>query len=203
MVIWPFLRSSARAPTIKAVRRTVATKRHVWQLTRPSVPVTGPLVLLTGPSVPLTGPFGHSHFPQQNPPKSANSEDAMGGWKREGCGKPHEWHPSHKRGYPPSYGTFSTPLRCQRSVFPVQKSTTEQTRSYFGGVQKFSGERVLWYVFLPPYVLHHGPKKWGPQDGFLEFPRPEDSVEIIQIDTAKSWCIAKKGLFISCTQGSL
>ena len=48
----------------------------------------------------------------------------------------------------------STPLRCQCSVFPVQKSTTEQTRSSFGGVQTFSGERVLWYVFLPPYVLH-------------------------------------------------
>ena len=38
--------------------------------------------------------------------------------------------------------------------FPVQKSTTEQTRSSFGGVQTFWGERVLWYVFLPPYVLH-------------------------------------------------
>ena len=54
---------------------------------------------------------------------------------------------------PPSYGAFFTPLRCPCSVFPVQKSTTEQTRSSFGGVQKFSGERVLWYVFLPPYVL--------------------------------------------------
>ena len=79
----------------------------------------------------------------------------MGGWKKEGGGKPHEWHPSQKGVLdPPSYGTFSTPLRCQCSVFPVQKSTTEQTRSSFGGVQKFSGERVLWYVFLPPYVLH-------------------------------------------------
>ena len=51
--------------------------------------------------------------------------------------------------HPPLYGTSSTPLRCQCSVFPVQKSTTEQTRSSFGGVQKFSGERILWYVFLP------------------------------------------------------
>ena len=66
-----------------------------------------------------------------------------------------------KKGFwtPPSYGTFSTPLRstplrCQCSVFPVQISTTEQTRSSFGGVQTFSGERVLWYVFLPPYFLH-------------------------------------------------
>ena len=63
--------------------------------------------------------------------------------------------PLPKRGFgPPSYGTFSTPLTCRCSVFPVQKSTTEQTRSSFGGVQNFSGGRVLWYVFLPPYVLH-------------------------------------------------
>ena len=78
-----------------------------------------------------------------------------GGWKKEGGGKPHEWHPSQKGVLdPPSYGTFSTPLRCHCSVFPVQESTTEQSRSSFGGVQKFSGERVLWYVFPPPYVLH-------------------------------------------------
>ena len=57
---------------------------------------------------------------------------------------------------------FSTPLRCHSSVFPVQKSTTEQTRSSFGGVQKFSGKRVLWYVFLPPYVWHPHPKYHGP-----------------------------------------
>ena len=57
---------------------------------------------------------------------------------------------------PPSYGTFSTPLRCQFSVFSCTKSTTEQTRSSFGGVQKFSGESVLWYVFLPPYVFREG-----------------------------------------------
>ena len=63
-------------------------------------------------------------------------------------------HGAFFRVLPPSYGTFSTPLRCQGSVFPVQKSTTEQTRSSSGGVQKFSGERVLWYVFLPAYVLH-------------------------------------------------
>ena len=47
-----------------------------------------------------------------------------------------------------------TPLPKGGFGFPVQKSTTQQTRSSFGGVQKCSGERVLWYVFLPPYVLH-------------------------------------------------
>ena len=60
-----------------------------------------------------------------------------------------------KKGFwtPPSYGA-SSPLRYQCSVLPVQKSTPEQTRNSFGGVREFSGECVLWYVFLPPYVLH-------------------------------------------------
>ena len=77
-------------------------------------------------------------------------------WKKEWGGKPHEWHPSQKGVLDPfSYSTFPTPpLRCQCDVFPVQKSTTERTRSSFGGVQKLLGECVLWYVFLPPYVLH-------------------------------------------------
>ena len=78
-----------------------------------------------------------------------------GGVEKGGGWKTSRMTPLPKRGFgPPSYGTFSTPLRRQGSVFPVQKSTTEQTRSSFGGVQKFSGERILWYVFLPPYVLH-------------------------------------------------
>ena len=62
--------------------------------------------------------------------------------------------PKRNFGTPPRTVRFPPPLRCQCSVFPVQKSTTEQNRSSFGGVQKFSGERVLWYVFLLPYVLH-------------------------------------------------
>ena len=73
--------------------------------------------------------------------------------------------PPQKGFGPPSYGTFSTPLTCQCSVFPVQKSTTEQTRRSFGGVQKFSGERVLWYVFHPPNTFctppYHGPRDTG------------------------------------------
>ena len=81
----------------------------------------------------------------------------MGGVEKRGGWKTSRLTPLPKRGFgPPSYGTFSTPLRCQCSVFPVQKSPTEQPRSSFGGVQKFSGERVLWYVSPPPpsYVLH-------------------------------------------------
>ena len=78
----------------------------------------------------------------------------MGGVEKGGGRKTSRMTPLPKRGFgPPSYGTFSTPLARQCSVFPVQKSTTEQTRSSFGGVQKFSGERVLWYVLHPPYVF--------------------------------------------------
>ena len=83
------------------------------------------------------------------------SEDAMGGRKKRGVENLTNDIPPKKEFWTPlSYGTFSTPLRCQCSVFPVQNSTTEQTRSSFGGVQNFSGECVLWYGFLPPYALH-------------------------------------------------
>ena len=49
-IFWPFLRSPARGPTIKAVKGTVFV-----QLKRAPVPATGGSVLLTGPSVPLSG----------------------------------------------------------------------------------------------------------------------------------------------------
>ena len=78
----------------------------------------------------------------------------MGGWKKEGEENLTNDTPPKKGFGPPSYGTFSTPVGCRYSVFPVQNSTTEQTRSSFGGVQNFSGGHVLWYVFLPPCVLH-------------------------------------------------
>ena len=89
-------------------------------------------------------------------------QDAMGGWKKEGGGETSRMTPLPKKGFwtpPPLYGTFSTPLSC--SVFSVQKSTTELTRSSFGGVKEFPGERVLWHVFLPPYVLHPPPHSTG------------------------------------------
>ena len=66
---------------------------------------------------------------------------------------------------------FSSPLTSQALLFLVQKSTTVQNRSSFGGVQKFSGERVLWYVFLPPYVLHP-PISRPKRKGFKQIRRP-------------------------------
>ena len=75
----------------------------------------------------------------------------MGGWRKEGGGKPHEWHPSQKGVLDsPSYGTVSTPLRCQCYVFPVQKSTTEQTRSSFWRGPKIFGRARSLVRFPPP-----------------------------------------------------
>ena len=61
-----------------------------------------------------------------------------------------------KRGFRPRLVryVFQPPSGVSALFFLYKISTPEQTRSSFGGVQKFSGERVLWYVFLPPYVLH-------------------------------------------------
>ena len=66
------------------------------------------------------------------------------------------WTPPRTVRFPPPSGQVS-----ELCFFCKKKSTTEPTRSCFGGVQKFSGERVLWYVFLPPYILHPPPYR-GP-----------------------------------------
>ena len=81
-----------------------------------------------------------------------NQTTPWGGGKKRGGRKTSRMTPLPKRVLgPPSYGTFSTPLRCQCSVFPVQKSTTEQNRSSFGGVQKFFA-RVCSLVRFPPPI---------------------------------------------------
>ena len=53
--------------------------------------------------------------------------------------------------------------------FSGKQSTTEQTRSSFGGVQHFSGGCVLWYVCPPLYVLHPlhimAEETWGENGG--------------------------------------
>ena len=57
-ILWPFLRSSARDPTIKAVRGTVAIKGAFSTIKRAPVPVTRGSVPLRGHWFPLLGdPF--------------------------------------------------------------------------------------------------------------------------------------------------
>ena len=74
-----------------------------------------------------------------------------GGGKKRGMENLTNETPPKKVFGPLSYGTFSAPLRCQYSVFPVQKSTTEQTRSSFGGVQNFR-ESAFSGTFSSPHA---------------------------------------------------
>ena len=84
-----------------------------------------------------------------------NQRTPWGGGKRRGVENLTNDTPP-KRGFrpPPRTVLFPPPSGVSALFFLYKISTPEQTRSSFGGVQKFSGERVLWYVFLPPYVLH-------------------------------------------------
>ena len=88
-------------------------------------------------------------------PRGPISEDAMGGGKR---GR----KTSRRTPLPKSEACtplrrlvrFPTPLKCRCSVFLVQKSKPQHTRSSFEGSETFFGGCVVWYVLLPPYVLH-------------------------------------------------
>ena len=85
------------------------------------------------------------------------SGDAIGGGKKRRVEnltndtppKKGFWTPPHTVRFPPRSGVSAL-------FFPVQKIEAQRRPEarLLGGVQKFSGERVLWYVFLPPYVLH-------------------------------------------------
>ena len=54
----------------------------------------------------------------------------------------------------PSYGTFSTPPQVSVLCFSCTKIHDRADQKLFWRGPKISGECVLWYVFLPPYVLH-------------------------------------------------
>ena len=90
----------------------------------------------------------------------------MGVWKEEGGGKPHEGTPSptKKRFWTPPVVWYAlhppSRITCLWSVFPVQKSKTQHTRSSCGG----SGNLFFWRVgcpvrfpppirFAPPHIM--------------------------------------------------
>ena len=106
----------------------------------------------------------------------SQSEEAMGGGKKRGVENLTNDTPPKKGFWTPPRTVRFPPPSFASALFPVQKSATEQTRSSFGRVQEFSGERVLWYVFLPPYVLHPPISRPNPTIiisgcGFLENPK--------------------------------
>ena len=124
----------------------------------------------SGKGTPSHGP----KVPKECAPESQNSpkrwvldsfsEDAMGGWKKEGGGKPHEWHPSQKGVLdPPSYGTFSTPLRCQCSVFLYKNPRQSRPEALLEGSKNFRGSAFSG-TFSSPHTFctppYHGPTFW-------------------------------------------
>ena len=83
----------------------------------------------------------NKHFPQRT---------AWGGGNRRGW-KTSRMTPLPKRGFgPPSYGTFSTPLRCQCSVFSCAK------------VHDRADQKLFW----------RGPKTFGRVRSLVRFPPP-------------------------------
>ena len=101
--------------------------------------------------------------------------------------------PLAKRGFgppPPSYDTFSTPFRCQCSVFPVPKTFTAQSRpeALWRGPKIFGRARSLVRFpppirFAPPY---HGPSVYNGSEApvwhALSLPHPKGpSVQMLEI----------------------
>ena len=77
-----------------------------------------------------------------------------GGVEKRGGRKTSRMTPLPKRGFGPRLVRYVFhPLRCQCSVFPVQESATEQTRSSFGGVQNFSGGHVFSGTCFSPHTF--------------------------------------------------
>ena len=106
-----------------------------------------------------------------------------GGVEKRGGWKTARMTPLPKRGFGPPFVRYVFHLP-QGSVlfFAVQKSTTEPTRSFLGGAQ-FSGEGVLWYVFLPPYVLHPPPISRPNKSRLHLLPRVGDARELPGLGT--------------------
>ena len=82
----------------------------------------------------------------------------MGGWKKEGGGNLTNDTPPNKGFWtPPLVGCVFCPSQVSELCFScteIHDRADQKLFKSFGGVQKLSGERVLWYVFLPRYVLH-------------------------------------------------
>ena len=85
--------------------------------------------------------------------------EKRGGWKTS------RMTPLPKGGFgPPSYGTFSTPLKCQCSVFPVEKSRQSRPEALFEWSRIFR-EGAFSGTFSSPHTFctrpYHGPRFVG------------------------------------------
>ena len=87
------------------------------------------------------------------------SEDAMGGWKKEGGGKPHEWHPSQKGVLdpPPRTVRFPPPSGVSALFFLYKSPRQSRPEALLEGSKKFresafSGTFSSPHTFCPPPI---------------------------------------------------
>ena len=80
----------------------------------------------------------------------------MGGWKKEGGGKPHELTPLPKRGFgPPLVRYVFHPPQASALCFSCAKIHDRADQKLFWrGPKIFSGERVLWYVLVNLFLAN-------------------------------------------------
>ena len=129
----------------------------------------------------------------------------MGEWKKEenltNDTPPKKWF------WTPFVWYAFHPPRASLLFFLVKKWKTDQTRRSFRGVQKFSGECVVRYVFLSPYVLHP-PMSWPnigkkkPYTALLQcriFFAEKNGVRRGKISVVDMVCLVFMGLFVSTT----
>ena len=95
---------------------------------------------------------------------------------------------------PPSYGTFSTPLRCQCSVFPVQKSTTEQTRSSLEGSNNFR-ESAFSGTFSSPHTFCTPPYHGSTWDFLGSWDRNSNTNRHSNTANIQTFCTSGRGNF--------
>ena len=102
------------------------------------------------------------HHHRGNPPfLPVDSEDAMGGWKKEGGGKPHEWHPSQKGVLdPPRTVRFPPPSRASALFFLYRNPRQSRPEALLEGSKNFR-ESVFSGTFSTPHTFctppYHGP----------------------------------------------
>ena len=104
------------------------------------------------------------------------SEDAMGGWKKQGGWKPSRMTPLPKRGFgPPPRTVRFPPLSGVSALFFLYKNPRQsRPEALSEGSKDISGERVLWYVFPPPIRFAPPPISRPKQRGHLKIGPPSE-----------------------------
>ena len=77
----------------------------------------------------------------------------MGGWKKEGGGKPHEGHPSQKGVLDPLRLVRFPPPQVSLLFFLYNNPRGSRPETLLEGSKTFSGGRAVWYVFLGEVFL--------------------------------------------------